>query len=143
MKRTFYIGSLLLLMIAVFPFKVNSQEDAVVMNCLGQLKAPFVVTGQPLKAFLTGDEVAEFHTTFFEGNVYRIVACSQQSENVIFSVYDKDHNLIFSNDDLANTNFWDFKMEGSVECIVEAKLNSKKTSSGMAMLMIGFKNVSN
>jgi len=143
MKRAFYLLTLLILLFTIFPTRLNSQEDSVLINCLGHLKTPFVVTGQPLKAFLTGDEVAEFHTTFFEGNIYRIVACSQESNSIIFNVFDKDRNLLFSNSDLENTNYWDFKMEGSVECVIEAKLNSKKSSSGMALLMIGFKNAVN
>jgi len=136
--------STLLLLVAiaiVSPIKLNSQEDVLFTNCLSQLKSPFVASGQPFRAFLTGTEVAEFHTTFFSGSMYRVVACSHQESNIIFSIYDKERNLLFSNEQHEAAGSWDFKMEGSVECIVEARLNPKKSTSGIAMLMIGFKSL--
>ncbi|WP_262505050.1 hypothetical protein [Saccharicrinis fermentans] len=36
---------------------------------------------------------------------------------------------------------WDFKIAGSVECIIEAKLDNKQAASGMAMMYIGFKSL--
>ena len=39
------------------------------------------------------------------------------------------------------TNVWDFKITGSVECIIEAKLDEKQATSGMALMYIGFKNL--
>ena len=133
---------LLLAIVALFsPLKLNSQEDVLFSNCINQLKSPFVASGQPFRAFLTGSEVAEFHTTFFSGSMYRVVACSHQDNNILFSIYDKNRNLLFSNEEFEATGTWDFKIEGSVECIVEAKLNPEKSTSGIAMLMIGFKSL--
>jgi hypothetical protein len=129
--------------ILIFTFvgiqNLNSQEDALLSSCTDLIKSPFIVSGQPFKAFLTEDEVAEFHTTLFEGSTYRLVACSHQEQNVIFSVYDKDRNLLFSNEKYDYANFWDFNIEGSLECIVEARLNSNKSTSGIALLLVGFK----
>lgn len=118
---------------------LNSQEEELLNTCANYLKSPYIISGQPFKAFLTGDEVAEFHTTFFSGSTYRVVACSHKQNNIIFSIYDKERNLIFSNQNHENINFWDFKIDGSMECIIEAKLNTKQTTSGIAMLMVGFK----
>ncbi len=133
---------LLLALIALFsPLKLNSQEDVLFSNCINQLKSPYVASGQPFRAFLTGDEVAEFHTTFFSGSMYRVVACSHQENNILFSIYDKERNLLFSNEQFEAAGAWDFKIEGSVECIVEARLNPNKSTSGIAMLMIGFKSL--
>jgi hypothetical protein len=116
-----------------------SQEDALLNSCTHSINTPFIVSGQPFKAFLTGDEVAEFHTTFFAGSTYRIVACSTNNSNIIFSVYDKKRNLIFTNENVDNASYWDFKVEGAVECIVEARLDNTKATSGIAMLLVGFK----
>lgn len=138
MKRLYIIVALCLLMLS---FGVDSQEDVLMQSCGKYLRTPFVVTGQPLKAFLTGDEVAEFHATLYEGNIYRLVACSHEVNDVFFSVYDKDRNLLFSSSDYVDASYWDFKMEGSLECIIEAKLNPQRTSSGIALIMMGFKNV--
>jgi hypothetical protein len=127
----------------ILPFVLNSQEEKLLSTCSDYLKSPFITTGQPMRAFLTGDEVAEFHTTLYEGSIYRLVACSKESGNIIFSLYDKNHNLLFSSNEQTEANFWDFKMNGSIDCIIEAKLDSKKTTSGMAMLMLGFKSQQN
>ncbi len=132
---------LVITILLVSPLKLNSQEDVLFSNCINQLKSPFIASGQPFRAFLTGDEVAEFHTTFFSGSMYRVVACSHEQNNILFSIYDKDRNLLFSNENYEATGSWDFKIEGSVECIVEARLNPKKSTSGIAMLMIGFKSM--
>ncbi|MCU4164936.1 hypothetical protein [Carboxylicivirga caseinilyticus] len=140
MKRSlttlFLIATMVLL-----PFKLNSQEDVLFTNCLNQLKSPFIASGQPFKAFLTGDEVAEFHTTFFAGSLYRVVTSSHQEGTILFSIYDKDRNLLFSNENHEASSYWDFKIEGSVECIVEARLDTEKTTSGIALLMVGFKSL--
>jgi len=116
-----------------------SQEDALLNNCTNNITAPFIVSGQPFKAFITGDEVAEFHTTFFAGSTYRIAACSAKNNDIIFSVYDSKRNLLFTNKNVDNASYWDFKVEGAVECIVEARLDNTKATSGIAMLLVGFK----
>ena len=59
--------------------------------------------------------------------------------NVIFSVYDIDHNLLFSSRDFGNAPYWDFSVDGYMDCIVEAKLDNTITSSGFAIVMTGFK----
>jgi hypothetical protein len=138
-----YLYILLVASLLLVPVSVNSQEDTLLKSCADQLKSPFVMTGQPLKAFLTGDEVAEFYATLYDGNIYRLVACSHDPNDVSFTVYDKDRNPLFSSRDYVDANFWDFKMEGSIECIIEVKLNTQRTSSGIALLMMGFKNVQN
>lgn len=140
MKRSLTILFLLIL-ILITPARLNSQEDTLFNTCLEQLKSPFIASGQPFKAFLTGTEVAEFHTTFFKGGLYRIVTSSHENNNVIFSIYDKERNLLFSNSNYDAASYWDFKIEGSIECIVEAKLNEEVSTSGIALMMIGFRSV--
>lgn len=131
----------ILVALVLTPLKLNSQEDVLFNSCLEQLKSPFIASGQPFKAFLTGSEVAEFHTTFFAGSLYRVVASSHEKGNVLFSIYDKERNLLFSNEKHNASGYWDFKIEGSVECIVEARLDPEKSTSGIALLMIGFKSL--
>ena len=118
---------------------INSQEEILMNKCTENIKSPFIVSGQPFKAFITEDEVAEFHTTFFAGSTYRIAAGSSQEQIIIFSVYDNKRNLLFTNESVDNAPFWDFKVEGSLECIVEAKLDKEKSISGIALVLVGFK----
>ena len=47
--------------------------------------------------------------------------------------------ITFTNENHELASYWDFKAEGSIECVIEARLNSNKTTSAIAMLMIGFK----
>lgn len=137
MKR-FISLSILTVAISLLPISnINSQEDPF-KACKSQISSNFILNSQPLQAFLTGDEVAEFKTTFLSGSIYRISACSASEEPILFSLYDINHNLLYSNSDHQNAKYWDFKMEGSMECIIEAKLNNTQKTSGMALLYIGF-----
>ncbi len=136
MKRILLV---LVLIIAFGGLKINSQDG--VNNCNDLIKSPFISNGQPFKAFLTNDEVAEFHTTFFGGSQYRLVACSAKNSPIIFSIYDMDRNLLFSNDKYGKAKMWDFNISGSLECIIEARLDKSKEKSGIALMYVGFKNL--
>ncbi len=117
-----------------------SQVDSTIRLCEAYLKMPYISDGQTYTAFLNGDEVAEFHATFYGENTYRIVAYSGTTEgNVEYSVYDKDRNLLFTNYDYQNTPYWDFEFENSLDCIIEAKLDNKGAASGFVVLLIGFR----
>ncbi len=141
MKKELALTVLIIFLSSLFiPFKVISQKE-ITDRCEKLIQPPFITNGQPFKAFLTGDEVAEFHTTFLNGSVYRLVACSGKDQPIIFSVYDTNRNLLFTNDEHNKVNTWDFKIAGSVECIIEAKLDPTQATSGMALLYIGFKNL--
>ena len=119
--------------------KVYSQADTIMSMCTQYLVPPYVSSGQQNKALLAKGEVAEFHTTFYGGNTYRIIACSGLSEgSLIFSVYDKDRNLLYTNENHQNSPYWDFKFKSTVDCIIEARLAETQTS-GFAILLIGFK----
>lgn len=120
---------------------LNSQQnDEIIQKCRNQLGSEFIHSGQPMRALLTGAEVAEFRTTMFEGNTYRISTCSPEDQDIWFSVYDSNNNLIFSSTRHDHADKWDFKMEGNMECVIEAGLRSESDDSGMALVMIGFKN---
>jgi len=58
---------------------------------------------------------------------------------LIFSVYDSDRHLLFTNRDYENTPYWDFKFKSTVDCIIEAQLDNKIKNSGLAVMLIGFK----
>jgi hypothetical protein len=123
---------------------INSQQSQnLFQDCSQQFGNNFVHNGQPMRALLTGAEVAEFRTTMFEGNTYRITTCTPGDQKIWFSVYDTNNNLLFSSSRHDHTNTWDFKMEGNMECIIEAGLRPESGDSGMALVMIGFKSSSN
>ena len=77
--------------------------------------------------------------TLYGGNTYRFAGCSGLADgNLIFSVYDKERNLIFTNEEYSNAPYWDFKVEHTVDVIVEGNLNLDKVTSGCAVLVVGF-----
>jgi len=141
MKKGLILTFLIIITCSLLAPSSIASQDEKPRDCSSLIKAPFIPNGQPLRAFLTGDEVAEFHTTFLNGSIYRLAACSANNDPIIFSVYDTNRNLLFTNDEYNKTNMWDFKIAGSVECIIEAKLDNKQAASGMAMMYIGFKSL--
>jgi len=131
---------LIVTLIAFFAPKSFSQMENTKQLCTRYIIPPFVSDGQQYKALLNGDEVAEFHATFYGGSTYRISACSGNSDgNLIFSIYDRERNLLFTNRDYQNSPYWDFKFNSTIDCIIEAQLDLKDNKSGFAILLIGFK----
>jgi len=121
-------------------FAAKAQSDVTLTNCTKYLAPEFISDGQEYKALLSGGEIAEFHTTFYADNYYRIVAATGKEErNVIFSIYDKENHLLFTNKDHKNSQYWDFQFTNTINCTIEAKLNQKKISSGFVLILIGFK----
>lgn len=145
-KYTFVTASLFL-----FSLSGQAQQtcDSLAGVCKKMLKSPgksddkkalFVSDGQTYRAFLNEDQAAEFQTTFFGGNTYRIAASAGTRENyVIFEVRDNQGNLIFTNADHKNEPYWDFKVESSLDVVINMRLDSNKKSSGCAVMLIGFK----
>lgn len=138
MKRHYII--FLFLLFSGISFTSNAQSDVTLKNCTKYLEPDFISDGQQYKALLSGAEVAEFHTTFYANNYYRIVgATGKEEKNVIFSIYDEENHLLFSNKDHQNSPYWDFQFDNSINCTIEAKLNQKEVSSGFILLLIGFR----
>lgn len=116
-----------------------SQCDTVSTLCGQHMKPPYISDGQNYTALLLADEVAEFHTTFFGQTTYRIAACSGLSDgNLIFRLFDDERNLLFSNEEYRNAPYWDFTAKSTLDCIIETQLDPTTSSSGCAVLLIGF-----
>ena len=99
----------------------------------------FISDGQVYKAFVDVDQSAEFKITLFGGTLYRIATTAGIKDNyVIFNVYDEDRNLLFSNEDFNNKPYWDFKVDSTIDCYVEAYLDLDKKVSGCLVILLGF-----
>jgi hypothetical protein len=118
-----------------------SQCDTIAKICNKHVKLPFVSDGQSYRALLLNDQAAEFQTTFYGGATYRIAGCSGLTDgNLVFTLFDKDRNVLFTNSSQKNAPYWDFKISSTLDCIIEAKLNpASGSSSGCAVVLIGFK----
>lgn len=99
---------------------------------------PFVSDGQVYVAFLD-NEKAEFKTTLYGGSYYRLAASAGVKDDyVIFSIFDSEENLLFTNKDFKNAPYWDFKVENTVPVRIQTELDTDKKVTGCAVLMIGF-----
>ncbi len=127
---------------ALLPFSgAKAQCDLIAEACDPHLEG-YISDGQNYRALLRGDQVAEFHTTLFEGTTYRLAACTDTSAkgNLIFTVRDKERNKLFSNADHGVAPYWDFQVPHTMDVIIEAKLApSANKASGCAVLLVGFK----
>ena len=120
-----------------------SQCDTIANFCQKHLINTHITDGQEYRALLlNNEETAEFKTTFFGETNYRIAACSGLSDNnLIFSIYDENRNLLFTNKDFKNAPYWDFQIKNTLDVTIEAKLLQSNNKSGCAVLLIGFKNI--
>ena len=119
---------------------VSAQDDSLMEACSQYLQAPFVSDGQEYKAQLKSGESAEFHTTFYSGNHYRIAGVSNQDNSrLIFSVFDQENRLLFTNKKYGTTPYWDFEFESTLNCSIKVQYISKKKKAASILLLIGFK----
>ena len=136
MKKYFLIA---LFSFTFLVFNCQAQCDTIASVCAKHIAPPFISDGQQYRALLLADQTAEFHTTFYGGATYRIAAASGLKDgNLVFSVYDEEHNLLYSNKEFKNAPYWDFKISSTLDIIIEANLGGAATS-GCAVVLIGFK----
>lgn len=119
----------------------SAQADTLLKFCAQHLPNSYISDGQVYQTPIATDETAEFNVTFYGGSTYRIAACSGLEDgNLVFTVYDTDRHELFCSSDQKNTPFWDLKFSDTVDCIIEARLSDDAPPSGIAILLIGFKN---
>lgn len=124
---------------------LGQECDSLVDLCYKQLTVDsksgktFISDGQVYKAFVDAEQSAEFKVTFYGGSTYRIATTAGSKDDyVIFNVYDQERNLLFSNSGYDNHPYWDFKIDNTIDCYVEAYLDIDKKVSGCLVVLIGF-----
>ena len=116
-----------------------AQCDSIATMCVKHMTAKYISDGQQYRALLLDQETAEFNATFYGNTTYRLAACSGKSDgNLVFTIFDKEKNVLFTNKDYQNAPYWDFKVTNTLDCSIEAQLNTT-LSSGCAVLLISFK----
>ncbi len=114
--------------------------EPIASRCEQHITREYIPDGQFYRALLQGDEVAEFSLTLFGGTTYRVAACSGEEDGILmFSVYDKDHTLLYTNFEHHNAPYWDLVVANTVDVTIEATLDPSKAGSGCAVMLIGFK----
>ncbi|MBL4709319.1 MAG: hypothetical protein JKY48_12860 [Flavobacteriales bacterium] len=140
MKKIFFRYTFLISILLLGSFGAKAQCDSIASICSQNFTKDYLSDGQQYRALLIEDQTAEFHLTLYGQSTYRFGACSGlNAGNLIFRVYDSERNEIFSNTDYANAPYWDFKVQSTLDIIVEANLNEDELSSGCAVLLVGFK----
>ena len=135
MKKAFFI-----FLFSVLTIVSHAQCDSTAYHGRKYLGQDFITDGQTYRALIFDDQVAEFNTTFYGGNTYRIVAMGGfEPEQLIFSVYDQENNLLFTNEAHRNIPGWNFRVEQTLTVKIEARLELTKQTSGCAVILIGFK----
>ena len=141
MKNILLKTTLLFCLLFALNNKAKAQCDTVANICAKHIINSFISDGQTYRALLLNqEETAEFHTTFFGETVYRIAACSGMTDgNLTFYIYDQKRTLLFTNKDYKNAPYWDFKINSTLDCTIEAQLIDANAQSGCAVLLISFK----
>lgn len=135
-KINIAIAVFVLLLSSISGFSQCDSTATIASQFLGD---DFVSDGQVYRALLFEDQEAEFHTTFYGGAKYRIIAYAGfEKEQLIFNLVDEEQNVLFTNQDHAASTFWDFDFESTIEGKVQAKLDLTKQNSGCAVILIGF-----
>jgi hypothetical protein len=118
--------------------------EQILKDCSNFLKGKkgeraFISDGQVYCAFLDREK-AEFKTTFYGGSTYRIAASAGSDDRyVIFTIYDIQGNILFTNSNHKNAPYWDFKVATTIPVIIQTELDRDLKVSGCAVMLIGFK----
>ena len=142
MKNHFYIALTLVVFLPLSMFTQTKCDTlgAILEGIIKQDEASFYSDGQSYKYFLGQDETTEIVTTFYEGSTYRIATSAGLEDNyMVFDVLDEERNVLFSNASHSNAPYWDFNVENTIECTIEARLDPNKKLNGCAQLIIAFK----
>ncbi len=124
----------------LFGTVASAQCDTIASICEKHITAAYIPDGQFYRALLREDEMAEFELTLFGGTTYRVAACSGLSDgNLVFSVLDKQRNVLYTNKEQNNDPYWDLVIANTMDVTIEAQLDQSKAASGCAVMLIGFK----
>ena len=117
-----------------------SQVEQLQNICSLYFSPEYVSDGQEYFASLKPDQKVEFRTTFYGDNTYRIVACTNLKKgDLVFTVFDTEKNMLFSNASYKYSQYWDFKFASTITCIIQVDVKNIKFTPGFVMLLIGYK----
>jgi hypothetical protein len=105
---------------------------------------PFIHNGQMNVTPLKEGGKLETTLTFYSGQDYRILVCSEETlENVSFVVSDMTGKVIFDSKQNNYTDVWDFKVKTTTDLKVEVNAGMNEGGNGSATgcvsILVGFK----
>jgi hypothetical protein len=117
-----------------------SQVEQLQNICSLYFSPEYISDGQEYFATLKPDLKVEFRTTFYGDNTYRVVACTNLKKgDLVFTVFDTEKNLLFTNASYKYSQYWDFKFCSTITCIIQVDVKNIKFTPGYVMLLIGYK----
>jgi len=142
--KTYFIIAIMCISTSTFSQTKCDELEPLVSELLQSTnensKSIFISDGQVYKAFVNSDEKAEFKVTLYGGSTYRIAGSTADEGALIFKLYDTEttRNPLFNSNQYKNASYWDFKVENTIDCIVEASLDLDVSLDGCMLMMIGF-----
>lgn len=138
-KKYLYLSITFILLTFVCQSRMSAQCDSTAAIATKYMNERFVSDGQSYRALIFDDQIAEFTTTLYGNSTYRIIGVAGlETKQIHFSLYDEEDNLLYNNAEYQNSPYWDFEINSTIDCRVEAKLDLVKQKSGCAVLLIGF-----
>ena len=104
------------------------------------MNSGYISDGQEYFAELNKNNLAKFHTTFYGGASYRIVACSNITDHpMILKVMDAEKNILFNNKNHDYAPYWNLAFTSTVNCVIVIKVPANQPINKPVKLLIGFK----
>ena len=117
------------------PTALSAQCDKVAESCALEL-IDFLSDGQYYRAQVIEGETATLKVTFYEGFIYRIVACTDANgAKVKYSLHDGSMAQVFSNSNVPDGTGWDFEVGSTDEFTIKATLGK---GAGCIVFSIGY-----
>lgn len=140
MKTKVFLYIILVSALSLTVKSAKSQVEQLQNICSLYFSPEYISDGQEYFASLKPDQKVEFRTTFYGENTYRIVACTNLKKgDLVFTVFDTEKNLLFTNANYNFSQYWDFKFASSITCIIQVDVKNTKFTPGYVMLLIGYK----
>lgn len=137
------VAYILMILLCIYQF-TNAQCDALGNECAPNID-PYICT-EYNNVVISEGQVAEFVTTFYAGEKYKIVTCGRDGlGNVNFKLLNTDRTVLFDNTTKNNAPIWEFEFNSTNNYIIQAELstNTQKGSTssdrkGCIVILIGF-----
>jgi len=128
-------------------FSLEGQEKTYnnsLDNCNNLLNDGYISDGQVYLANFNTNNKTKFHTTFYGGSMYRIIACSDiRDHKLIINIFDTEKNLLYSNIKYNYIPFWNLAFSSTIECVIVLEVEAEKKIEKPVKLLIGFKKKEN
>lgn len=145
MKHNYLSKAVIFSLILASSFSSFAQCNTFVKKkCMPKI-LPFTHNGQMNVATLSAGQTTDVSLTFYAGQAYRILVCSEEIlGDVTFKVMDMSKKIVFDSKDNNYPDFWDFKVKNTQQFIVHVEIpvsasSSSVPPSGCVSVLVGFK----